>query len=62
MFGCFIGKTQILWLDVHYHGEARREKERSYALKLSREFNMRLDLMLQFLQNTEKTFLYSKVI
>jgi hypothetical protein len=32
-----------------------KERERSYA-KLSREFNMRLNLILEFLQNTRKLF------
>jgi hypothetical protein len=32
-----------------------RDKERSCALKLSKEFNIRFNLMLEFLQNMEET-------
>jgi hypothetical protein len=39
-----------------------RDKERSCTLKLSRKFNMRLNLMLEFLQNMEETFLSYKVL
>jgi hypothetical protein len=38
-----------------------RDKERSCALKLSKEFNIRFNLMLEFLQNMEETFLSYKV-
>jgi hypothetical protein len=39
----------------------RTEKGRSYDLKFSKEFEMRFELMLEFLQNIEETFLSSKI-
>jgi hypothetical protein len=39
----------------------RKQKERLYVLKLSKKFNMRLNLVLELLQNLEESFLSSKI-